>query len=109
MVEVINILVYIICTASVILFINYKGDIIMANVADLQVKIDELTQAEAAREQRDILQDGVTQQQVSLLTQTVTDLQTQIANGVQIPDSIITSIQATIDSLNAADPTPPVV
>lgn len=99
----------VICSALIILFINYKGGLIMASVAQLQQKIDELTQAEQAREARDIAQDAVTQQQIALLQQTITDLRAVIEAGATIPDTIINSIQATIDSLNAADPTAPVV
>jgi peptidoglycan hydrolase CwlO-like protein len=109
-----NVVVYYLLNQS----INNQGDLIMAiskEVKELQDKIDTLTQAEADREARDVQQDAVTQQQIALLTQTITDLQNQIANGTLSPDDAaavnasIAKVQATIDSLNAADPTPPVV
>ena len=99
----------ILCTVLVILFINYKGEIIMASLVQLQEKIDALTEASRLREARDIAQDAVTQQQIALLQATIVALQEQIANGVAIPETVIAQIQATIDSLNAADPTAPVV
>ena len=89
--------------------LNKQGEIIMATLAQLQTKIDELTQAGVEREARDVAQDAVTIQQIALLQATIVQLQEQIANGVAIPDSVIASLQATIDSLNAADPTAPIV
>lgn len=88
---------------------NKSWEVIMASLAQLQAKIDELTQAGIDREARDVAQDAVTQQQIALLQTTITALQEQIANGVAIPDTIVASIQATIDSLNAADPTAPII
>ena len=103
---------------GVFYILNQQGGFIMAvskEVKELQEKIDTLTQAEADREARDVAQDAVTTQQIALLQQTITDLQNQIANGTLSPDDAaavtasIAKVQATIDSLNAADPTPPVV
>jgi len=102
---------------SVVIFYtsNKQGDLIMATLQDLQTKIDALTQAEAEREARDVAQDAVTTQQIAVLQQTVTDLQNSIASGSLSPanqaivDSAVAKVQATIDSLNAADPTAPVI
>jgi capsule polysaccharide export protein KpsE/RkpR len=112
---IVDLIVVVLCTVLIILFINYKGDLIMATLKELQDKIDTLTSAEADREARDVAQDAVTQQQIAVLQQTVTDLQNQITNGTLSPenqaivDASIVKIQATIDSLNAADPTAPIV
>ena len=85
---------------------------IMATLEELQSKIDELTAAEAAREARDVAQDAVTAQQIAVLQQMIADLQAQSgltpAQQAAI-DSSVTKVQAVIDSLNAADPTPPTV
>ncbi len=94
---------------------NKQGDCIMASLAELAAKVDELTQVEQAREARDIAQDAVTAQQIALLQTTIDELRAIIAAGglsaenQAIVDASAAKIQATIDSLNAADPTPPVV
>lgn len=110
-----GIAITILCTVLVILFINYKGEIIMATLKELQTKIDELTQAGVDREARDVVQDGVTQQQIALLQTTIDELRAIINAGGLTPenqaivDASIVKVQATIDSLNAADPTAPIV
>jgi hypothetical protein len=111
----VEVAIIILCTVLVILFINYKGDVIMSSIKELQTKVDELTAAEADREARDVAQDAVTQQQITLLQTTIDELRAIIEGGALSPenqaivDASVVKLQATIDSLNAADPTAPVV
>ena len=86
----------------------------MGQIQDLQEKISELMTAEAAREARDVAQDVVTTAQIEALTAQVASLQTVPTSGLSPEDvaalsSAIDNINAVIASLNAADPTPPVV
>lgn len=95
--------------------LNQQGGFIMASLLDLQAKVDELIQAGVEREARDIAQDAVTQQQIALLQITIDELRAIIVGGGLSPenqaivDASILKVQATIDSLNAADPTAPIV
>ena len=87
----------------------------MATIDELKATVATLTQAAADREARDIAQDSVTAEQVAALQTTITELQAIIAAGGLTPeqqaslDGMSTDLQAVIVSLNAADPTPPVV
>ncbi len=90
----------------------------MANkMEDLQAKIDNLEASEAAREARDVAQDAVTQQQIVALHASIDELKAIIAAGggglsqadQAILDASITRISAVVTSLDAQDPTPPVV
>ena len=97
------------------LLLRKQGGVIMASLVELAAKVDELTKVQTAREERDVLQDGVTQEQITLLQATIKELRAIIEGGglsaenQAIVDSAAGKIQATIDSLNAADPTGPVV
>lgn len=81
----------------------------------LEAKVTMLEEREAAREQRDVAQDAVTQAQIASLTAAVASLQAIIDAGnidpaVQLAiDSAADRIGKVITSLDAADPTPPVV
>lgn len=92
-----------------------KGELTMGLVQDLEQKVNELSLSAAAREQRDIQQDQVTALQIQALSDQVTALQAVIAaGGLSEADSAVltaslNTIGAVITSLNAADPTPPVV
>jgi hypothetical protein len=94
---------------------NPQGDLIMASIAELQAKVDALVQAEADREARDVAQDAATTAQIAMLQQSIADLNAIIASGGLSPenqallDSMATKLDAVVASLNAADPTPPVV
>ncbi len=90
----------------------------MANkMEDLQAKLDNLEAAEAAREARDVAQDAVTGAQMAALQTSIDELKAIIAAGggglsaadQAILDASITRISAVVTSLDAADPTPPVV
>lgn len=81
----------------------------------LVAKVDELVSVEAAREARDIAQDTITQAQIATLQTTINELRAVIENGTLSPADVASllsasaKVQSTIDSLNAADPTAPVV
>jgi len=105
---------------AVVSVFNYKsitkfGGRIMASLVELQAKVDELVAVEQAREARDIVQDEVTAGQIATLQTTVDELRAIIEGGALSPenqaiiDSSIAKVQATIDSLNAADPTAPII
>ena len=105
---------------AVVSVLNHKsitkfGGRIMASLVSLQAKIDELAAAQAEREARDIVQDEVTAGQIATLQTTVDELRAIIEGGALSPenqviiDSSIAKVQATIDSLNAADPTAPII
>jgi len=97
------------------LSITKLGGLIMATLVELQAKVDELVAVEQAREARDVAQDAVTAQQIALLQTTVDELRAVIAAGglsaadQAIVDASVGKLDATIASLNAADPTAPVV
>jgi Tfp pilus assembly protein PilW len=84
-------------------------------VTSLVAKIEALTVAAEAREQRDIAQDAITQTQIQTLQTTIDELRIIIGSGALSPadqaalNSAAVKVQATIDSLNAADIIPPVV
>lgn len=112
------VVVLIVMQVVIILFMvrnECKGAKIMATLAQLQTKVDELTQAGADREARDVAQDAVTTAQIALLQTTINELRAIIEGGAlsienqAIVDAAVVKVQATIDSLNAADPTAPVV
>ena len=87
----------------------------MATIQELKDKVDTLEAAEAAREARDVAQDAATTAQIAMLQQSIADLNAIIASGGLSPenqallDSMATKLDAVVASLNAADPTPPVV
>lgn len=80
----------------------------MADLAALTQKVTDLEAAETAREQRDIAQDAVTAAQIATLQATVEALNQGPSDQAAI-DAIAARITAVITSLDAADPTPPVV
>lgn len=92
-----------------------QGVTIMASMKDLQDKIDALEVAESAREARDKAQDEVTAAQIAALNVTLEELKAIIAGGSlntenqAILDRSVTRLDAVVTSLDAADPTPPVV
>lgn len=88
-----------------------QGETIMANEAALEAKITQLEVSSAAREARDVAQDAVTAQNITALTTTVAELRAIIeaGNNDPIPQSALDRIDAVIVSLEAADPTAPVV
>ena len=81
----------------------------------LKAQVASLKQADTDREARDEAEETANAAQVALLQQQIVDLQSIIAAGGLSPQQVTdlgdvsAEIQATIDSLNAADPTPPVV
>lgn len=85
------------------------------NMTQLQEKLTALEAAEAAREARDVAQDIVTAQNIAALNAAVAALQAIIDAGSTNPadqaaiDAAVTRVEAVIASLDAADPTPPVV
>jgi hypothetical protein len=89
--------------------------IMAETIASLTQKVTDLKTASDARELRDIAQDAVTTEQIRVLTEQITALQAIIAAGGISPenqallDTAVANISSVIDSLNAADPTPPVV
>jgi hypothetical protein len=84
-------------------------------IDDLKAKVATLKQAEADRETRDEAEEAATAAQIALLEQQIVDLKAIIdAGGLTAQQQadladVSAAIQATVDSLNAADPTPPVV
>lgn len=84
-------------------------------IASLTQKIEELKTAEQAREARDIAQDAVTAAQITALQTTIDELRAIIGSGGLSPadqaalNTAAITVQATIDSLNAADPTAPII
>ena len=80
----------------------------MADLTVLQQKIADLEAAEQAREARDLAQDQVTAAQIATLQATVTALNQGPSDQAAI-DAIAARITAVVTSLDAADPTPPVV
>ena len=87
----------------------------MATLKDLQEKIDTLEAAETEREARDVAQDAATTAQIAALQTSIDELKAIIAGGGLSPenqaivDASVTRLDAVVTSLNAADPTPPVV
>ncbi len=87
----------------------------MANVQELQVKVDQLMASEAAREARDVAQDAVTTAQIVSLQGQVDALTALGQSGglsaadQAAVDAIMANVTAVIASLDAADPTPPAV
>lgn len=85
------------------------------NMTQLQDKLTALEASEAAREARDVAQDTVTAQNIAALNASVAALQAIIDAGSTNPadqaaiDAAVARIGAVITSLDAADPTPPVV
>lgn len=100
---------------SHVLKLEKQGAIIMSIAQDLQAKVDALTAAEIAREARDVAQDAVTAAQITSLQTQMAALQAVVATGTLSPEETasiqasIANIDAVINSLNAADPTPPAV
>jgi phosphoribosylformylglycinamidine (FGAM) synthase-like amidotransferase family enzyme len=92
-----------------------QGDKLMASMTELQTKVDELVAASAAREARDVAQDSVTAAQIQNLNDQLNALQAVVAAGglsatdQAAIDAIAANVTAVIASLNAADPTLPVV
>jgi uncharacterized coiled-coil protein SlyX len=94
-----------------------QGAKLMASMKDLETEIAKLEASEQAREQRDLAQDAVTAQQITALNAAVAALQAIIDAGggglsaadQAILDASVTKIEAVVTSLDAADPTPPVV
>lgn len=92
-----------------------QGDQNMANTTALEAKVQELKEAADAREARDVLQEQATDAQIQALKDSVAALQAIIDAGSTDPavqakiDEAVTKMEAVIVSLNAADPTPPVV
>jgi hypothetical protein len=102
------------------LFLIKRRVIIMAEtIASLTQKVADLKIASDARELRDVAQDAVTTAQIATLQSSITALQATIdalnasggmsAENQALLDGAVVSINSVIDSLNAADPTPPVV
>jgi dethiobiotin synthetase len=87
----------------------------MATIDELKAQVATLKQAETDREARDAAQDAVTAAQVAALNTTIAELQAIIAAGGLTPqqqadlDGMAVDIKAVVDSLNAADPTPPAI
>lgn len=87
----------------------------MATVAELEGKVNQLLAAAAAREARDVAQDAVTAAQIQALNDQLAALQAVVAAGGLSPadqaaiDAIVQNVTAVITSLDAADPTAPVV
>lgn len=78
----------------------------------LRAKLTALEQARSDREARDVADEAATDSQIALQTQKIADLEALIAAGGLTPEqvtalnSISDGMQAVVDSLNAADPTP---
>ena len=89
----------------------------MASIQDLQNKVATLEASASAREARDIAQDAVTAEQIKALNTAVAALQAIIDAGggglsaadQAILDASVTKIEAVVTSLDAADPTLPVI
>ena len=87
----------------------------MSTITDLQAEVSKLKTAAADREARDVAQDTATAAQVAALNTTIEELKALVAAGGITPeqqaalDGMSTDIQAVVTSLNAADPTPPVI
>ena len=85
------------------------------DTSKLEAKITALEAAESSREARDVAQDAVTAQNIKVLSDQVAALQAIIDAGSTDPtvqaklDSISDRLDAVIASLDAADPTAPVV
>lgn len=92
-----------------------KGAKMAEEVERLKASNQRLKAAAEAREARDVAQDAVTQENVTLLRERVATLEAQIAGGGLSPEVVaaleetIGDIDAVSTSLEAADPTSPVV
>jgi uncharacterized coiled-coil protein SlyX len=94
-------------------------EIIMAKAQEiidgLKAQVASLTKAETDREARDVAEETATDAQIALQKQTIADLQAVIDAGGLTPQQVqdLTDVgagmKAVQDSLEAADPTPPVV
>jgi hypothetical protein len=96
-----------------LLALECLGEKLMNDFTALEQKVTDLEASEAAREARDVEQDKVTAAQIATLTQSVKDLQAIIDAGTTNPldqakiDAVVARVTTVINSLNAADPTPP--
>lgn len=95
--------------------LTQQGAKMAEDIERLKLSNERLKAAAKAREERDVAQDAVKQQNITLLSERVAVLEAQIAAGGLSPEDAA-AIQATINdldavttSLEAADPTPPVV
>lgn len=86
-----------------------QQEVLMANQENLDRKSQELIDAQAAEAKRQQDQDAATSAQIVVLQQSITDLQSQLAAGSVDPSKAIANMQSVIDSLNAEQPTPPIV
>jgi uncharacterized coiled-coil protein SlyX len=85
-------------------------------IDDLKAKNAALKQASADREARDVAEEAATDARIAAQAQTILDLQAIIDAGSNLTEQQKTDLQGVIDdmqamktSLEAEDPTPPVV
>ncbi len=84
-------------------------------IDSLTAQVKTLKQASIDREARDVLEEKATDEQIALQTQKIADLEAIIAAGgltaQQVSDltDVLNGMKAVNESLDAADPTPPVV
>ena len=87
----------------------------MANMDDLEAKVAALTAAHTAREARDVTEEEVAVAQAETAQATIAQLQAVIAAGGLSPeqqtklDSAVANLGALVTSIEAADPTAPVI